>query len=213
MKGDERGRLCDQCSRRARSVLPRGASDAGADDASCRPLQARTSWQRTEGSELIDAKRSRARGVEGTRFPTTMPAEAEEIRRRGGAASRRRLDRSARRSELHPQGQRALSPNSRRSASTASSAMRSPADSWIDKYPQFYWNMVARISRAPSAVSACHGRAARQWIADPRLACLRAERGSHRNARSADLTATIGLRLPADPWNDDPGWFTHTRRV
>ena len=103
--GRRRGGLCRRRLRR-KVKLPRGASDAA-----LLPHHVDRSklfiMERIQGSDMLDAARI-ARAVEGTRFPSRMPAEVEDIDEEAGAAARRRPDRAARRSALHPQGQRAL---------------------------------------------------------------------------------------------------------
>ena len=164
------GFVVDSSGRKVK--LPRGASDAA-----LLPHHVDRSklfiMDRFKGFEFLDPARI-ARAVEGTRFPSTMPAELEDDRRGGEHSPRRRPDRAARRPALHPQGQCPLPRVRGGRASIAQLGYDNPAD-LVNRYPQFYWNSVAphvQIAIRYLNVTA----SGRQWIANLYSNVFRAER-------------------------------------
>jgi hypothetical protein len=151
--------------------LPRGASDAA-----LMPHHVDRSklyiMERVEGSELLDATRI-ARAVEGTRFPTTMPAEVEDIDEE--AALLRAADLIGQLGDPnYIRKSNALYFEFDEVGLNSQLGYESPAD-LVDKYPQFYWNSVAPYVQ--TAIKYLHVTAAgRQWIANLYSNVFRAER-------------------------------------
>jgi hypothetical protein len=128
--------------------------------------------ERIEGSELLDAKRI-ARAVEGTRFPTTMPAEVEEIDEE--AALLRAADLIGQLGDPnYIRKANALYFEFQETGFNRQLGYESPAD-LVDKYPQFYWNCVAPyVQTAIKYLNVTAG--GRQWIANLYSNVFRAER-------------------------------------
>lgn len=151
--------------------LPRGASDAAlmAHHVDRSKLYI---MERIEGSELLDAKRI-ARAVEGTRFPTTMPADVEEIDEE--AALLRAADLIGQLGDPnYIRKANALYFEFQETGLNRQLGYESPAD-LVDKYPQFYWNCVAPYVQ--TAIKYLNVTApGRQWVANLYSNVFRAER-------------------------------------
>jgi hypothetical protein len=151
--------------------LPRGASDAA-----LMPHHVDRSklyiMERVEGSDLLDAARI-ARAVEGTRFPTTMPAEVEEIDEE--AALLRAADLIGQLGDPnYIRKANALHFEFQEVGLNSQLGYQSPAD-LVDKYPQFYWKCVAPYVQ--TAIKYLQVTATgRQWIANLYSNVFRAER-------------------------------------
>jgi hypothetical protein len=151
--------------------LPRGASDAA-----LMPHHVDRSklfiMERIQGSELLDATRI-ARAVEGTRFPTTMPAEVEEIDEE--AALLRAADLIGQLGDPHYiRKANALFYEFEETGLNRQLGYESPAD-LVHKYPQFYWNCVAPYVQ--TAIKYLQITASgRQWVANLYSNVFRAER-------------------------------------
>jgi len=128
--------------------------------------------ERIQGSKLLDATRV-ARAVEGTRFPTTMPADVEEIDEE--ASLLRAADLIGQLGDpnyLRKAG--ALFYEFEEIGLNKSLGYDTPADI-VYKYPQFYWNNVApQIQTAIRYLNVTSG--GRQWIANLYGNVFRAER-------------------------------------
>jgi len=166
---DEDGYVINTAGKKIK--LPRGASDAA-----LMPHHVDRSkmyiMERVEGSEMLDATRI-ARAVEGTRFPTTMPAEVEEIDEE--AALLRAADLIGQLGDPnYIRKSNALYFEFEEVGLNSQLGYESPAD-LVDKYPQFYWNSVAPYVQ--TAIKYLHVTAAgRQWIANLYSNVFRAER-------------------------------------
>jgi len=99
---DEDGFVVNQAG--SKVILPRGSSDAGPHAPSCRPLEALRDAAGSRALRRLNRQRI-ADAIEGTRFSSaTRPAMGP-----GGLdCSGSGFHRTARRSQLHPQSQRAL---------------------------------------------------------------------------------------------------------
>jgi hypothetical protein len=151
--------------------LPRGASDAA-----LMPHHVDRSklfiMERMEGSPVLDATRI-ARAVEGTRFPTTMPAEVEDIDEE--AALLRAADLIGQLGDPnYIRKSNALYFEFQEVGLNGQLGYESPAD-LVDKYPQFYWNCVAPYVQ--TAIRYLNVTApGRQWVANLYSNVFRAER-------------------------------------
>ncbi len=151
--------------------LPRGSSDAAL-------LQHHVDrsklyvMERIQGSELLDAARI-ARAVEGTRFPSKMPAEVEEIDEE--AALLRAADLIGQLGDPHYiRKANALFYEFEETGLNRQLGYESPAD-LVHKYPQFYWNCVAPYVQ--TAIKYLQVTASgRQWVANLYSNVFRAER-------------------------------------
>src|SRR5262249_12500819 len=141
--------------------LPRGASDAAllsyyVDRSKLYIME------RIQGIAELDAERI-ARAVEGSRFPSSMPADVERIDEE--AALLRAADLIGQLGDPHytPKAN-ALYHEFEEAALNRQLGYDNPAD-LVHKYPQFYWNSVAPYIR--SAIRYLHVTAnGRQWIAN-----------------------------------------------
>jgi len=151
--------------------LPRGASDAAlmAHHVDRSKLYI---MERIQGSELLDATRI-ARAVEGTRFPTTMPAEVEEIDEE--AALLRAADLIGQLGDPnYIRKANALFFEFQETGLNRQLGYESPAD-LVHKYPQFYWNCVAPYVQ--TAIKYLNVTATgRQWVSNLYSNVFRAER-------------------------------------
>jgi len=151
--------------------LPRGASDAAlmAHHVDRSKLYI---MERIHGSELLDATRI-ARAVEGTRFPSKMPAEVEEIDEE--AALLRAADLIGQLGDPnYIRKANALYFEFQETGMNRQLGYESPAD-LVDKYPQFYWNCVAPYVQ--TAIRYLNVTApGRQWVANLYSNVFRAER-------------------------------------
>jgi len=151
--------------------LPRGASDAA-----LMPHHVDRSklyiMERMEGSPVLDATRI-ARAVEGTRFPTTMPAEVDDIDE--DAALLRAADLIGQLGDPnYIRKANALYFEFQEVGLNGQLGYESPAD-LVDKYPQFYWNCVAPYVQ--TAIKYLNVTApGRQWVANLYSNVFRAER-------------------------------------
>ena len=128
--------------------------------------------ERIQGSELLDATRI-ARAVEGTRFPSKMPAEVEEIDEE--AALLRAADLIGQLGDPnYIRKSNALYFEFQEVGLNRQLGYESPAD-LVHKYPQFYWNCVAPYVQ--TAIKYLHVTAnGRQWVANLYSNVFRAER-------------------------------------
>jgi hypothetical protein len=128
--------------------------------------------ERIQGSELLDATRI-ARAVEGTRFPSKMPAEVEEIDEE--AALLRAADLIGQLGDPnYIRKANALYFEFQETGMNRQLGYESPAD-LVDKYPQFYWNCVAPYVQ--TAIRYLNVTApGRQWVANLYSNVFRAER-------------------------------------
>src|SRR5262249_60231965 len=96
--------------------------------------------ERLQGLDLLDASRI-ARAVEGSRFPSRMPAEVEEIDEE--AALLRAADLIGQLGDPHYiRKANALYHEFEEAGLNRQLGYGSPAD-LVHRYPQFYWNSVA----------------------------------------------------------------------
>ena len=148
----------------------------GASDAALLPHHVDRSklyiMERIQGSKLLDAARI-ARAVEGTRFPSTMPAEVEEIDEE--AALLRAADLIGQLGDPHYiRKANALYYEFEEVGLNRQLGYESPAD-LVNKYPQFYWRSVEPFVQ--TAIRHLHVTATgRQWIANLYSNVFRAER-------------------------------------
>ena len=169
VQDDEDGVLVDAAGRKAK--LPRGASDAAllAHHVDRSKLYI---MERIQGIAELDAVRI-ARAVEGSRFPSSMPAEVENIDEE--AALLRAADLIGQLGDPHYiRKANALYHEFEEAGLNRQLGYDSPADI-VHKYPQFYWNSVAPYIQ--SAVRYLNVTAnGRQWIANLYSNVFRAER-------------------------------------
>ncbi|HEX4828097.1 MAG TPA: metal-dependent phosphohydrolase [Xanthobacteraceae bacterium] len=169
LQDDEDGFLIDAAGRKVK--LPRGASDAA-----LLPYHVDRSKlyiiERIQGIAELDAGRI-ARAVEGSRFPSSMPAEVERIDEE--AALLRAADLIGQLGDPHYiRKANALYHEFEEAGLNRQLGYDNPAD-LVHKYPQFYWNSVAPYIR--SAIRYLHVTAnGRQWIANLYSNVFRAER-------------------------------------
>lgn len=151
--------------------LPRGASDAA-----LLPYHVDRSklfiTQRFDGFDLLDDARI-ARAVEGSRFPSRMPAGVEQIDEE--VALLRAADLIGQLGDPHYiRKANALYHEFEESGLNRQLGYESPAD-LVDKYPQFYWNSIAPFIQ--TAIRHLHVTSSgRQWIANLYSNIFRAER-------------------------------------
>lgn len=166
---DESGFVVDAARRKVR--LPRGSSDA-----SLLPYHVDRSklfvQERIQGMELLDASRI-ARAIEGSRFPSSMPASAEGLDEE--AALLRAADLIGQLGDPHYiRKANALYYEFEETGLNRQLDYDCPAD-LVNKYPQFYWNSVA--PQVQTAIRYLHVTASgRQWIANLYSNVFRAER-------------------------------------
>jgi hypothetical protein len=169
LQDDENGFLVDAHGNKVK--LPRGASDAA-----LLPHHVDRSklyiMERLQGVEQLDAARI-ARAVEGSRFPSSMPAEVERIDEE--AALLRAADLIGQLGDPHYiRKANALYHEFEEAGLNRQLGYESPADI-VHKYPQFYWNSVAPHIQA--AIRYLNVTAnGRQWIANLYSNVFRAER-------------------------------------
>jgi len=169
VQDDENGVLIDAAGRKVK--LPRGASDAA-----LLPHHVDRSklyiMERIQGIAELDAVRI-ARAVEGSRFPSSMPAEVERIDEE--AALLRAADLIGQLGDPHYiRKANALYYEFEEAGLNRQLGYDSPADI-VHKYPQFYWNSVAPYIQ--SAIRYLNVTAnGRQWIANLYSNVFRAER-------------------------------------
>jgi hypothetical protein len=148
----------------------------GASDAALLPYHVDRSklyiMERLQGVEELDAARI-ARAVEGSRFPSSMPAEVERIDEE--AALLRAADLIGQLGDPHYiRKANALYHEFEEAGLNRQLGYESPADI-IHKYPQFYWNSVAPYIQ--SAIRYLNVTAnGRQWVANLYSNVFRAER-------------------------------------
>jgi hypothetical protein len=128
--------------------------------------------ERMQGMELLDAARI-ARAIEGTRFPSSMPAEVEQIDEE--AALVRAADLIGQLGDPHYiRKANALYHEFEEAGLNRQLGYQSPAD-LVNKYPQFYWNCIA--PNIQTAIKYLDGTAGgRQWVANLYSNIFRAER-------------------------------------
>lgn len=128
--------------------------------------------ERIQGIDLLDAHRI-ARAVEGSRFPSKMPAEVEEIDEE--AALLRAADLIGQLGDPHYiRKANALYYEFEEAGLNRQLGYESPAD-LVHKYPQFYWNCIAPYVQ--TAIKYLHVTASgRQWVANLYSNVFRAER-------------------------------------
>ena len=169
LQDDKDGFLIDATGRKAK--LPRGASDAA-----LLPHHVDRSklyvMERIQGIDQLDASRI-ARAVEGTRFPSSMPAEVERIDEE--AALVRATDLIGQLGDPHYiRKANALYHEFEEAGLNRQLGYESPAD-LVHKYPQFYWHSVAPYIQ--NAIRYLYVTATgRQWIANLYSNVFRAER-------------------------------------
>jgi hypothetical protein len=169
LQDDENGFVVDSHGHKVK--LQRGASDAA-----LLPYHVDRSklyiMERLQGVEQLDAARI-ARAVEGSRFPSSMPAEVERIDEE--AALLRAADLIGQLGDPHYiRKANALYHEFEEAGLNRQLGYESPADI-IHKYPQFYWNSVAPYIQ--SAIRYLNVTAnGRQWIANLYSNVFRAER-------------------------------------
>ena len=151
--------------------LPRGASDAA-----LLPHHVDRSklfiMDRFKGFEFLDPARI-ARSVEGTRFPSLMPAELEEIDEEAGIL--RAADLIGQLGDPHYiRKANALYHEFEEAGLNRELGYDNPAD-LVNKYPQFYWNSVAPHVQIAIRYLNVTARG-RQWIANLYSNIFRAER-------------------------------------
>ena len=158
LQDDENGFLIDAAGGKVK--LPRGASDA-----------ALLSYH-VDRSKLYIMERI-ARAVEGSRFPSSMPADVERIDEE--ATLLRAADLIGQLGDPHYiRKANALYHEFEEAGLNRQLGYDNPAD-LVHKYPQFYWNSVAPYIR--SAIRYLHVTAnGRQWIANLYSNVFRAER-------------------------------------
>jgi hypothetical protein len=166
---DEDGFVVDAAGSKVK--LPRGASDAA-----LLPHHVDRSklfiLQRFKEIELIDPARI-ARAVEASRFPSSMPADVEKIDEEAGLL--RAADLIGQLGDPHYiRKANALYHEFEEAGLNRQLGYESPAD-LVHKYPQFYWNGVAR--HVQTAIRHLNVTASgRQWIANLYSNVFRAER-------------------------------------
>jgi hypothetical protein len=166
---DEEGFVVDAAGGKVK--LPRGASDAA-----LLPHHVDRSklfiMERFQGIELIDPARI-ARAVEASRFPSSMPADVEKIDEEAGLL--RAADLIGQLGDPHYiRKANALYHEFEEAGLNRQLGYESPAD-LVHKYPQFYWNGVARFVQ--TAIRHLNVSASgRQWIANLYSNVFRAER-------------------------------------
>jgi hypothetical protein len=169
LQDDENGFLVDAHGHKVK--LPRGSSDAA-----LLPHHVDRSklyiMERLQGVEQLDAARI-ARAVEGSRFPSSMPAEVERIDEE--AALLRAADLIGQLGDPHYiRKANALYHEFEEAGLNRQLGYETPAD-LVHKYPQFYWNSVAPYIQ--SAIRYLNVTAnGRQWIANLYSNVFRAER-------------------------------------
>jgi hypothetical protein len=128
--------------------------------------------ERIQGIELLDAARI-ARAVEGSRFPSSMPAEVEEIDEE--AALLRAADLIGQLGDPHYiRKANALYYEFEEAGLNRQLGYESPAD-LVNKYPQFYWSHIAPYVQ--TAIRYLDITASgRQWVANLYSNVFRAER-------------------------------------
>jgi hypothetical protein len=166
---DQHGCVTDSSGKKAK--LPRGASDAA-----LLPYHVDRSkafiMERFKSIEALDPARI-ARAVEGTRFPSTMPAEVEPIDEE--ASLLRAADLIGQLGDPHYiRKATALYYEFEESGLNRQLGYDNPAD-LIDKYPQFYWNSIApHVQTAIRYLNVT--TSGRQWVANLYSNVFRAER-------------------------------------
>jgi hypothetical protein len=166
---DEDGYVINSAGRKAKP--PRGSSDAA-----LLPHHVDRSklfiMERIQGMELLDAARI-ARAVEGSRFPSTLPAEVEQIDEE--AALLRAADLIGQLGDPHYiRKANALYYEFEEAGLNRQLGYESPAD-LVNKYPQFYWNCIApNIQTAIKYLNVT--TSGRQWVANLYSNVFRAER-------------------------------------
>lgn len=151
--------------------LPRGASDAALT-----PHHVDRSklfiTQRFHGSELLDDARI-ARAVEGSRFPSSMPVEIEQLDEE--VALLRAADLIGQLGDPnYIRKANALYHEFEEAGLNRQLGYDSAAD-LVDRYPQFYWNSIAPFIQ--TAIGYLHVTSSgRQWIANLYSNIFRAER-------------------------------------
>ena len=128
--------------------------------------------ERIQGIDLLDATRI-ARAVEGSRFPSSMPAEVEQIDEE--AALLRAADLIGQLGDPHYiRKANALYYEFEEAGLNRQLGYELPAD-LINKYPQFYWNCISPYVQ--TAIRYLHVTASgRQWVANLYSNVFRAER-------------------------------------
>ena len=151
--------------------LPRGSSDAAllAHHVDRSKLFI---MERIHGMEGLDGARI-ARAVEGTRFPSTMPADANGVDEE--AALLRAADLIGQLGDPHYiRKANALYFEFEEAGLNRQLGYQGPAD-LVDKYPQFYWNSIAPfVQTAIRYLDVTAG--GRQWVANLYSNIFRAER-------------------------------------
>ncbi len=166
---DDDGFVIDAAGKKV--TLPRGASDAALT-----PYHVDRSKlfikHRFDGVGLLDADRI-ARAVEGSRFPSTIPAEVEKADEE--VALLRAADLIGQLGDPHYiRKANALHFEFEECGLNMQLGYKSPAD-LIDKYPQFYWNSIAPFVQ--TAIRHLHVTASgRQWVSNLYSNVFRAER-------------------------------------
>jgi hypothetical protein len=166
---DKDGYIVDPSGRKV--ALPRGASDA-----SLMPYHVDRSkmyvMERIEGIAQLDKSRI-ARAVEGTRFPPSIPSEAEEDDEE--AALLRAADLIGQLGDPHYiRKANALYYEFEEAGVNRQLGYSSPAD-LVNLYPQFYWNSVSPHVQTAIRYLNVTSRG-RQWIANLYSNVFRAER-------------------------------------
>jgi hypothetical protein len=166
---DEDGYVID--SARHKVKLPRGSSDAAllthhVDRSKLFIME------RIHGMEQLDGARI-ARAVEGSRFPSSMPAEVENIDEEAGLL--RAADLIGQLGDPHYiRKANALYYEFEEAGLNRQLGYDSPAD-LVNKYPQFYWNSVAPYVQ--TAIRYLNVTASgRQWVSNLYSNIFRAER-------------------------------------
>ena len=169
LPGDADGFVVDAAGKKVK--LPRGASDAALT-----PYHVDRSKlfikHRFGGVRLLDADRI-IRAIEGTRFPSTLPANVDQID--AEVALLRAADLIGQLGDPHYiRKANALYYEFEECGLNRQLGYENPAD-LIDKYPQFYWKSIAPFVQ--TAIPHLHVTAAgRQWIANLYSNVFRAER-------------------------------------
>jgi len=166
---DETGYVINSAGKKMKP--PRGSSDAAllAHHVDRSKLYV---MERISGMDQLDAPRI-ARAVEGTRFPSSMPAEVESIDEE--AAIVRAADLIGQLGDPHYiRKANALYHEFEEAGLNRQLGYESPAD-LVNKYPQFYWNCIA--PNIQTAIRHLDGTASgRQWVANLYSNIFRAER-------------------------------------
>ena len=166
---DESGYVINSAGKKMKP--PRGSSDAAllAHHVDRSKLYV---MERISGMDQLDAPRI-ARAVEGTRFPSSMPAEVESIDEE--AAIVRAADLIGQLGDPHYiRKANALYHEFEEAGLNRQLGYESPAD-LVNKYPQFYWNCIA--PNIQTAIRHLDGTASgRQWVANLYSNIFRAER-------------------------------------